>query len=208
MTDYELDKLKHNMCLRVANQVLSVITEDIITARNLFPALDKNQYINNYISLGLEALIATASYGENVLLTSVAVKYIDALIRMQNNKREQLYIARELQLFEPRPAPVRDVMKKLETVISCRPAQRSKKTDTLVSCGVCYDDFKPNQVVKTGCDHEFCTGCISNWAKQRGIKSFIQCPLCRAEIDTLTVGTKTELKKLATGLAPILLPFT
>lgn len=95
----------------------------------------------------------------------------------------------------------KEMMKPLQTVITCR-TERAKKSDQLVACGICFDDFKPTVIAKTGCGHDFCIKCISAWARQRGIKSFIQCPCCRTEIDELTVGNKTELKKITTGLAP------
>ena len=202
MSEGQADYFKQSECIQTTNNVLNVIADDVLRTRTITPNLDMNQYLNDYVSSDavLGALIATASYDLHLSLTPVATEYIVSLIRRQNCKRERYYIDRELQAYEPKPAP--EVMKTLKTTITCRAPQRSKKTDTLVSCGICFDDFKPNMVVKTGCDHEFCTGCISGWAKQRGIKSFIQCPCCRAEIDTLTAGTKTELKKLTTGLAP------
>jgi hypothetical protein len=95
----------------------------------------------------------------------------------------------------------KEMMKTLKTVVTCR-NERSKKTDTPVACGICFEDFKPSAVAKTGCGHDFCATCISGWAGQRGIRSFIRCPCCRTEIDELSVGNKTELKKITSGLAP------
>ena len=202
MSAEEANNFKQSECIQTANSALNVITDDVHRTRTITFDLDLNQYLNDYVASDavLCALIATASYDLHLSLTPVATQYIVSLIRRQNCKRERSYINRELQAYEPKPAP--EVMKTLKTTITCRAPHRSKKTDMLVSCGICFDDFKPTMLVKTGCGHDFCTGCISGWAKQRGIKSFIQCPCCRAEIDTLTVGTKTELKKMTTGLAP------
>jgi hypothetical protein len=99
------------------------------------------------------------------------------------------------------PVAHKVMMKTLQTVITCR-NERSKKTDAPITCGICFDDFKSSAIAKTGCGHDFCASCISEWAKQRGIKSFIRCPCCREEIDDISVGNKTELKKITSGLAP------
>ena len=99
------------------------------------------------------------------------------------------------------PVAPKVMMKTLQTVITCR-NERSKKTDAPITCGICFDDFKSSVIAKTGCGHDFCSTCISAWASQRGIKSFIRCPCCREEIDDISVGTKTELKKITSGLAP------
>ena len=98
---------------------------------------------------------------------------------------------------------VPDVMKVLKIVVKCRTeADEDAADDVALTCGVCFDDLTNGTAVRTGCGHNFCADCIGNWAKQRGIKSFIQCPCCRADIDKLTVADESEQVKVESGLAP------
>ena len=188
---------EHSHVIRVANQILSKISSQYLVERGIINNLDANHYFNGRIAARawLESEIITIAIADRLSFTTIAIKYIIAVIRMQNCKRERLYLNRVMYV------PVqKDVMKVLKTKISCR--ARAKKTDPVVGCGICFDEFKPSLIVRAGCEHEFCAGCISKWAKERGIKTFIQCPCCRAEIDTLTVGNKAEMKKMKMGLAP------
>ena len=191
--------LEHSYVIRVANQILSNISSQYLTERAMVLNLDANHYYNVRVSARawLESEIITIAIADRLSFTTIAIKYIIAVIRMQNCKRERTYLNRAMYAREPAE---KDVMKVLKTKVSCR--ARAKKTDPVVECGICFDEFKSSLIVRAGCSHAFCTGCISKWAKERGIKTFIQCPCCRAEIDTLTVGTKAEMKKVMTGLAP------
>ena len=68
-------------------------------------------------------------------------------------------------------------------------------------CGVCFDNFTERKLVITGCNHAFCSGCIHGVARNRGLKSFIQCPSCRAEILELSVSQHDHAAVVA-GIAP------
>jgi hypothetical protein len=189
--------LEHRAVVHVANQILCKISSQYLLERAMVNNLDANHYFNCRIAARtwIESEIITIAVTDCISLTAIAIKYIVSVIRMQNCKRERLYLNRVMYV------PVqKDVMKTLKTEVLCR--ARAKKTDPVVVCGICFDDFKSSLIVRAGCEHEFCAGCISKWAKERGIKTFIQCPCCRAEIDTLTVGTKAEMKKVKAGLAP------
>ena len=64
---------------------------------------------------------------------------------------------------------------------------------TVQECCICYDN---KQMVKLGCNHEFCVDCIVGSATGRK-QSFITCAMCRAEITEVAViddVTKTELE--------------
>lgn len=190
----------HRASIQVANQILCKISSQYLHERAMVLNLDANHYFNVRVSARawLESEVVSIALKDHLLFTTIGIKYIVDVIRMQNCKRERLYLNRAMYV----PAPVeKEVMKVLKTDVSCR--ARAKKTDPVVVCGICFDDFKASLSVRTGCEHEFCAGCISKWAKKRGIKTFIQCPCCRAEIDTLTVGTKAEMKKVKAGLAPV-----
>ena len=194
------------MLVNVANRVISEITLMCMNARFTNNRVDIGEYINNIVRMTswMEAKIAVKAHEFHLLLTGNAAEYVITIIRVQTRTRERLFLQRYLRALNQPPHPfevVANKMKALKTVITSRD-QRSKKTDAPITCGICFDDFKPSHIVRTGCEHEFCATCISTWAKQRGIKSFIQCPCCRAEIDELSVGNKTELKKVAAGLKP------
>lgn len=78
---------------------------------------------------------------------------------------------------------------------------RDEMQAQVITCNVCYEDMQMNEtVVITGCNHEFCSGCISGFARTRGNKSFIRCACCRADIETLTVANKTEYDAVMTGI--------
>lgn len=82
-------------------------------------------------------------------------------------------------------------------VMLCSPCE----TDD--TCGVCFEDLEPKQIVKTGCGHVYCSTCIAGVAHQRGDKSFITCPGCRAEISELNVPNVEEEQLVADGLKPV-----
>jgi hypothetical protein len=92
-----------------------------------------------------------------------------------------------------------DVMKVVPINVSFK---RFITTEQL-TCGVCFDEMTPNTVVRTGCNHKFCSDCITGVAHTRDIKSFITCPCCRAEIWQLLVGSNEERDAVIAGLEPI-----
>lgn len=207
-----------NAIIGVINNVLNRVLADHTTARANFGQGDDldyndrtNAYLNAYVHTPtLLNCIAQVSFETHVALSTQAINYTVDMVKTQNYARERRYLTRLLNTVSgiagpnavavavATPPVQKTVMRALKTVVSCRP--KEKKTAEMVGCGICFDDFKPSLIAKTGCDHGFCTGCISTWAKERGIKSFIRCPCCRAEIDTITVGTKAEMKKVSAGL--------
>jgi len=52
-------------------------------------------------------------------------------------------------------------------------------------CDICCDSENPT--AKMGCSHEFCVGCVNKLCSSRS-KSFISCPMCRAEISSIQVS--------------------
>ena len=123
--------------------------------------------------------------------TGHTIECIITLIKFLNCDREAFHLYALINTIPPPPPQ----MKVLKTVVTCRPVACASG-----SCGICFDDMTAVKIVKTGCNHDFCVDCISNWAKQRGLKTFIQCPSCRTEIDKMTVGDKEEKVKLEQGL--------
>lgn len=153
---------------------------------------------NRFISLRLTISIATACDSMNSLLTDIEIRHLDNMARMYNYERllansntfETLWprVVNE----EPRPMKVLPIK-----ITLCAPCQ---KDDT---CGVCFDDLSPEKLVKTGCGHIYCSTCIAGVAHQRGIKSFIPCPGCRADIVELEVYNEEEHQLVIDGLKPV-----
>jgi hypothetical protein len=52
-------------------------------------------------------------------------------------------------------------------------------------CDICCDTENPT--AKMGCSHEFCVGCVNKMCSSR-TKSFISCPMCRADISSIQVS--------------------
>ena len=146
-----------------------------------------NAVMNNVSSEGRAILSARA---KQYIMTHIMIKIC---IRRYNVIRDAML-----------KCQVPDVMKALKIVVKCRTEADEDEADedVAITCGVCFDDLTKGTAVRTGCGHNFCADCIGNWAKQRGIKSFIQCPCCRAEIDKLTVADESEHVKVEAGLAP------
>jgi hypothetical protein len=69
-------------------------------------------------------------------------------------------------------------------------------------CGVCFDNFTKRKLTITGCNHAFCSDCIHGVARSRGLKSFIKCPSCRAEISELSVS-KHEYAAVVAGISNV-----
>jgi hypothetical protein len=57
--------------------------------------------------------------------------------------------------------------------------QEAKKTEQSVKCPICLVNTQICDVVKTKCDHMFCSKCIQQWVD---MQSLATCPLCRSVI--------------------------
>lgn len=97
-----------------------------------------------------------------------------------------------------------DVMKPLTIKVLLTDDDDNYQIPPDSDCCVCLnDELSLDQFVLTGCKHVFCYECITGIAHSRGIKSFIRCPCCRDEIDSLYVPNNTVLHLVNHGLAPI-----
>ena len=59
-------------------------------------------------------------------------------------------------------------------------------------CDICCED--EHSTAKLGCSHEFCVDCVHKLCASR-TKTFISCPMCRAEVSNIHVGT-AEMRQL------------
>jgi hypothetical protein len=200
MSESELVEVRQTGLLMIAGSVIQMIMRYNQSNRDSDPILFIQACINNPVILN--AYAETCATQNRVQITPLAVSYIKLYIRRQ----VCLSLIRSLTIHQQRQTAVTAAGEKkvLKTEVVCRPREKKAKAAPdaePITCNVCFDELKPAQLVKTGCDHNFCADCIGSWAKQRGIKSFIQCPCCRTEIDTLTVPNKVVQKKVIKGLA-------
>ncbi len=68
------------------------------------------------------------------------------------------------------------------------------RSKTVVECGICLSDNMPcSNMVKLGCNHEFCGDCVENMVNVNPC-----CAFCRADVKKVSVGSKlmhTKFKK-------------
>jgi len=150
---------------------------------------------NQYINMRLCISMATACSSIHEILLDNEIRHIDNLARMYNYER----LLENLNTFEMFwPSIIAAPMKVLPIKITvCEPC---KSEDT---CGVCFEELPSEKMVKTGCGHVYCSTCIAGVAHQRGIKSFIPCPGCRADIVELKVYNEEEHQLVLDGLKPV-----
>jgi len=156
-------------------------------------------YENLYSDEWLVNAIRAGSHTSHVRFPSQSIFHIINLIRIEHY-RMVMATSLDFNLFNDDDDEYDvDVMKVLPIKVSFK---RLYSTEQL-TCGVCFDDMTAETVVRTGCNHMFCSGCITGIAHTRGIKSFITCPCCRAEISQLCVESDRERDAVIAGLEPI-----
>ena len=177
-----LIELRQQTIKHIATRVLMKLLSDLNHLRDNIhgQTFDANLFINvrvNSVEIMNEYIrVATEDIG-GVSLSGRANAYVLTLVQMQNCIRRRNYISELIEEFVESVS-----IPPLNVVVSCRDEEVES------NCSVCFDDMSNASVVRTGCGHDFCVDCIGNWAKQRGMKSFIRCPCCRGEICVLTVG--------------------
>lgn len=155
---------------------------------------------NRYINMRLCISMATACESLRQILMDDEIRHIDNMARMYNYERlldnsntfEMFWPARIAEAMNPAQMKVLAIK-----ITVCEPCQSE---DT---CGVCFDELPSEKMVKTGCGHVYCSTCIAGVAHQRGIKSFIPCPGCRADIVELKVYNEEEHQLVVDGLKPV-----
>lgn len=143
--------------------------------------------------------VRSASIGTFMRFPTQAIAHVINLIRIEHYRRLEFDFDDLRQNLFGDDEVVDDVMKVLPIGVSIG---QFKSTDELM-CGVCFDEMTIETAVRTGCNHVFCSGCITGVAHTRDIKTFITCPCCRAEIWDLMVGSGEERSAIIAGLEPI-----
>ena len=90
----------------------------------------------------------------------------------------------------PQRAPEKAHLKKLKIKVKLDKHLESKE------CFMCYDK---KTHVKLGCDHEYCADCLVGTAKVR-TKTFLNCAVCRSEIQEVKVLNKEHKAELISQL--------
>lgn len=196
MSDAEL----HSEIERLVVKVITRLIENFASVRASGAVdVDQHTHICNCVENMpfMNAVMNNVSSEGHMILSARAKQYIMTHIMIKICIR-RYNVIRDAML----KCHVPDVMKALKIVVKCRMYEEEEADEVVLTCGVCFDDLTKGTAVRTGCGHNFCSDCICNWAKQRGIKSFIQCPCCRTEIDKLTVAGESEQVKVESGLAP------
>ena len=174
--------------------------------------LSFNRYIEQRMTT-CYSLMTSLQYDEvytdlelSSVLTRLEIRHIVYMIRMLDYYRIMMNLDTFHGIMEepiafyrqPSPPPSEDKMKELNVkMVICAPC---KKEET---CGICFDDLESKKILETGCGHVYCATCITGVAHQRGIKTFIPCPGCRADITEIKVYDAEEGKLVVDGLKPI-----
>ena len=191
--------IRQNAIVRTSNRVLDMI--NTVFATQPMPEMYVSALVSNEDRM--DSFLNTAAATMKVEISTYAKAYMMIYIRMNTFIMRIRYMSALLGTSAlRRPSE----MKALKTVITCCPIVAPLDVEDAPkpppdTCSVCFDNLVPSRVVRTGCDHTFCSDCIGDWAKERGMKSFIQCPCCRAEIDNITVYDPEERLKVEQGLA-------
>ena len=116
------------------------------------------------------------------------------LLVLTQQAREELLAIATLRAIElgmvPQRDPAKAHLKKLKIKVKIGKHLESKE------CFMCYN-VKPH--LKLGCDHEYCADCLIGTAKVR-TKTFINCAVCRTEIEEVKVLNKDHKAELMSQL--------
>lgn len=140
----------------------------------------RNSFCPEYIQLWQHIAAADLSYNQLHGLTQQA--------------REELIAIATLRAIElgmvPQRDPAKAHLKKLKIKVKLDKHLETKE------CFMCYD-VKPN--LKLGCNHEYCADCLVGTAKVR-TKTFLNCAVCRTEIEEVKVLNKDHKTELMSQL--------
>jgi hypothetical protein len=67
-------------------------------------------------------------------------------------------------------------------------------TDDDLNCCICMESKENHEICQLNCQHKFCSECIVTLVNRNRNNS--ECPLCRTQIDTITVQTDDDLYNL------------
>jgi len=218
--------------LIITKSVETLLTTYIRTSRRVLPAMASQESVDLYIDLMLDNIDDMTSFfagiliGHSMTMSPTGMSHmvmlaltlnhnrvmmpnhtdrfpfenipVGTLILQQQRERQQRERLRErLQRQQREQQQHQQTMKVLQIAVKIV----GNKVES--QCNICFDDMGAEDVVKTQCEHTFCAGCVGGHAAQRGIRSFIRCPCCRADIVELTVACETSRAAVAEALKPV-----
>jgi len=204
LTITSIGRVIHLMIEAVDSHVRNVTTNQADMDAIVYSKLMSLEWILSMMSVPMDAAHVCFSQ-------PFALEYIAKLIKMHHLMR--LIDGRTARWVGVARVP--DVMKVLKIKVVFKPEAQDGSTqgqqdgttqgqqDGPPTCSICFDDLDVADVVMTQCGHTFCAGCVGGHAAQRGIRSFIRCPCCRADIVELAVSCPWTRDEVKAGLEPV-----
>lgn len=84
-------------------------------------------------------------------------------------------------------------------VVTTKPQHpTSSKTDN-IDCPICYETFASTEIIRTGCSHNYCKGCLISYFKSLNHSNHSpSCACCRETIMTLEIKNKKTRDEIQT----------
>jgi hypothetical protein len=201
-------RLTAQVMMEFVNKFLTTIYRLETERASSFPDLTRQHEINTRINEKLnsihwvESSLGMTAHSYNLQFSQSGIVHMTQLAKLLNYRRmlqaDQSYF--DFTFQQQQQQPEYNVQMK---VLNIHVGIVVKKTEEPQECGVCFDSMSAHNTVLTGCNHAFCTDCIGGFARTRGIKSFIKCPLCRTEITEFSVSCQEKHIAVVAGLAPV-----
>ena len=211
--------------LIITKSVETLLTTYIRTSRRVLPAMASQESVDLYVDLMLENIDDMTSFfagiliGHSMTMSPAGMSHMVMLALTLNHNRVMMPNHTDRFPFESIPAGTLILQQLRERMQRERQQREQQQQQTMKvlqiavkivgnkvesQCNICFDDMGAEDVVKTQCEHTFCAGCVGGHAAQRGIRSFIRCPCCRADIVELTVACETSRAAVAEALKPVI----
>lgn len=189
---------------------IPVLTRQLEINRSMRAKLNSSEWF--------ESALRCAALSSHVEFTQAGIVHMTCMAKMYNYRR-MLQADQTLFVYSPINAPFLQPLQPVVHKMPMKPlnirvvlvveddveevVEEGAPKKELPVCGICFDDLLAHKAVITGCNHTFCSDCIGKFARTRGIKSFINCPCCRREVDELMVTSQVERVAVIAGLAPV-----
>ena len=193
--------------LVITKSVETLLVTYIRTSRRVLPSIASQESVDLCLDVMLDnidemtSLFTAILSGNSMTMSPAGMSHMVMIALILNYNRVMMPNHTDRFQFESvprdRPHQQRQAMKTLQIAIKIAGNQEQNQ------CNICFDDMEAKDVVKTQCEHTFCAGCVGGHAAQRGIRSFIRCPCCRADIVELTVACETSRVAVAEALKPV-----
>ena len=153
---------------------------NIYEENNIIEFINTNEFINtiynnqNYQNYIENNIIEYISHIDNIEIINIINNYIN------NQEPEQ-----NVPSTNPNENFV-NINFVLETI--------DTSTDDDLNCCICMESKENHEICQLNCQHKFCSECIVTLVNRNRNNS--ECPLCRTQINTITVQTDDDLYNL------------